>query len=135
MKFEIKINTDLLKNEIEKKQIAILEAIGIQAEANAKTNITDAGRIDTGRLRNSITHTVSGGTVFVGTPVKYGIWHEVGTGIFADDGQGRKSPWAYQDSKGIWHNTRGVKPSHFLKNAVADHMEEYKKIALEILKM
>lgn len=132
--FKVKSNTDLIKNEIEKKKTAVLEAVGLQAETNAKINITNAGRVDTGRLRNSITHTVSGDNVYIGTNVEYGIWHEVGTGIYADDGQGRKSPWAYQDSKGVWHYTKGVKPSHFLKNAVSEHMDEYKQIAENILK-
>lgn len=128
MKLVIRNNNDLLVRELENKKTAILEAIGIQAEANAKININRAGRIDTGRLINSITHTVTGDTVYIGTNVEYGVWHEVGTGIYADDGQGRKSPWAYQDSKGQWHNTTGVKPVHFLKNAVSEHMDEYKKI-------
>lgn len=134
LKITIRNNSDKLLHELENKKAAILEAIGIQAEANAALNLNRAERIDTGRLINSITHTVAGDTVYIGTNIEYGVWNEVGTGIYADDGQGRKSPWAYQDSKGQWHNTKGLKPVHFLKNAVSEHIDEYKQIAESILK-
>ena len=117
MKFEIKINTDLVKNEIEKKQIEILDAIGQQAVSNAKINITDAKRIDTGILRNSIKHTVSGGTVFIGTPEEYGVWHEVGTGSHATDGNGRKGYWVYVP--GEKYERKGDKKIYTLREAIA----------------
>ncbi len=125
-----KDNRNLILAELANKKTAILEKIGNQAEAFAKLGCP----ADIGRLRNSITHTAVGDTVHIGTNVEYGVWHEVGTGIYADDGNGRKSPWAYQDSKGVWHNTRGVKPSHFLRNAVSEHKDEYKQIVIEELK-
>lgn len=130
LKFTIKDNRSEIIHELENKKTAILEAIGLQAESNAKLNCP----VDTGNLRNSITHTVSGDTVYIGTNVEYGVWNEVGTGIYADDGQGRKSSWAYQDNKGVWHNTHGIKPTHFLRNSISDHMDEYKKIIADGLK-
>lgn len=48
---------------IDAKNMAVeraLEAIGIQAESYAKENLTASGHIDTGLLRNSIAHAVSG---------------------------------------------------------------------------
>lgn len=130
----VRNNSDKLLRELENKKTEILESIGLQAEANAKVNINRAGRIDTSRLINSISHTVVGNTVFIGSNIPYAVWHEVGSGIYADDGNGRKSPWAYQDSKGQWHNTKGLKPIHFLKNAIADHISDYEQIAVNILK-
>ena len=130
----IKDNSSLILAELERKKTAILEAIGTQAEAHAKLNITNAGRVDTGRMRNSISHTVVGDTAFIGSNLEYAVWHEVGTGIYADDGKGRKSPWAYKDSKGVWHNTKGLKPIHFLRNAISEHKDEYEQIAVNILK-
>lgn len=117
---------DEMKNDVERG----LEAIGLTAEGYAKETITEAGRIDTGLMRNSISHRVKDeeNAVYIGTNVEYAVWHEVGTGIHAADGQGRKTPWAFQDKNGDWHWTRGVKPLHFLRNAAANHSEEYKEI-------
>lgn len=115
-----------LKNAVE----IGLEAIGLTAEGYAKETITEAGRIDTGLMRNSISHRVKDeeNAVYIGTNVEYAVWHEVGTGIHAADGQGRKTPWAFQDKNGEWHYTRGVKPLHYLRNAAANHTEQYKEL-------
>lgn len=55
--------------------------------------------------------------------------HELGTGIYASEGNGRKDPWFYQDDEGKWHKTRGMKPIHFLKRAIEEHVDEYRRIA------
>ena len=110
-----------------------LAAIGEEAETYAKETITQSGRVDTGNLLNSINHKEGDDFMAVGTNVKYAIWHEVGTGIYAADGKGRKSPWAFRDSKGNWHYTKGVKPLHFLRNSIADHIDRYKKLLRESL--
>ena len=129
-----------------------LGAIGMAAERHAKQNLRD--HVDTGRLRNSITYAVTGykthvknysadgkptsyeysdqtmsgakdEAVYIGTNVEYGKWVELGTGIYASDGQGKKDPWAFQDDQGEWHLTSGIKPVHFLKKAATEHGEEY----------
>lgn len=131
-----KIEVDIIYNKqkvLEAMSDAVergLEAIGLTAEGYAKETITEAGRIDTGLMRNSISHRVKEeeNAVYIGTNVEYAVWHEVGTGIHAADGQGRKTPWAFQDKNGDWQYTRGVKPLHFLRNAAANHTEEYKNI-------
>lgn len=66
--------------------------------------------------------------VYIGTNVEYGKWVELGTGIYASDGQGKKEPWAFQDNEGKWHLTSGIKPVHFLKKAATEHGEEYKNL-------
>jgi len=115
---------------------AALEAMGIQAESHAKSNITKAGRVDTGAMRSSMNHLViaSEETVYVGTNKQYAIYNEYGTGIYAEGGGGRKTPWSYQDGNGQWHTTRGMTAIHFLKKAVQEHISEYKAIAERILK-
>lgn len=106
---------------------AALEAIGNQAVSHAKQIVTAAGRRRTGVMINSITHKVSSlFRCYIGTNVKYAIFHEMGTGIYVAGG--RKSPWAYQDEKGKWHWTRGIPPIHFIKHAAEDHVDEYKAI-------
>ncbi len=120
-----------------KEQAALgMASIGQEAEGFAKDNLTIFPRVDTGRLRNSVSHSVdeTEPSVYIGTNVEYGVYVEYGTGKYADNGQGRQSPWMYQDSKGQWHWTSGMKPSHFLKNSVADHGDRYKAILEAALK-
>ena len=52
-----------------------LEAIGLAAEGHAKKLCP----VDTGRLRNSITHTSDGEAAYIGTNVEYGRYVETGT--------------------------------------------------------
>ena len=131
--FEIQDNSDKFLSALETQTEAALEAIGNQAVSHAKSNITEASRVDTGAMRNSMTHQVDGHDCYVGTNNSYAIYHELGTGIYLEGGGGRQTPWSYKDSKGNWHRTRGIKPIHFLKNAVANHVDEYKKIIEQIL--
>ena len=58
-----------------------LEIIGLKAEGYAKQYLTDQGAVDTGNLRNSVTHQVDGEnqTVEVGTAVEYAVYVELGT--------------------------------------------------------
>ena len=93
---------DALPDAVEKA----LEAIGLQCEGYAQLNCP----VDTGRLRNSITHQVEGDTAYVGTNVEYAPFVEFGE---------------YEHKVG---------QSHFLEHAVADHTDEYKQIAEAMLK-
>ncbi len=118
-----------VKAEIEKRIALALEAMGGECERFAKENLTANGSVDTGALRNSITHRVvqDEQQAVVGTNIKYGAYVELGTGIHTSGG--RQTPWVYQDTKGNWHRTRGQKPKPFLKPAAADHQDRYKQIA------
>jgi phage gpG-like protein len=150
--FDIKITDNsgevmrAFKNQL---QIA-LEAVGAQAESHAKQVISDSlvygkidltkygehdnSRVDTGRLRNSIAHTVVQEEVCIGTNLEYAPYHELGTGIYASQPGGRQTPWVYYDRKGKAHRTRGLYPIHFLKKAASEHTDEYKKIIEKIMK-
>lgn len=70
-------NTALVVDEINDAVLRALEQIGMAAEGYAK----DLCPVDTGRLRNSITHTVdeSTGAVYIGTNVEYAPYVELGT--------------------------------------------------------
>ena len=64
----------------------------------------------------------------IGTNNEYAAYVELGTGIYAEGGGGRPTPWVYQDAKGNWHYTRGNKAQPFLKPAVAEHADKYREI-------
>ncbi len=91
---------------------------------------------DSGQLQiDSVgTERVEGDSVIIGTNVEYAIFYEYGTGIYASNGNGRKSPWAYKDYNGAWHWTEGMKPSHFLRDAIQNHIDEYRNIITENLR-
>lgn len=98
-------NTAEFKAAIADKIPVALEAVGLQAEGYAKLKCP----VDTGNLRNSITHAQEGNnTEVIGTDVEYAPYVELGT----------------QHSK--------AQP--FLKPAAADHTSEYKAIIEQYLK-
>lgn len=87
---------------------------------------------DTGALRRSITSKVDGLTGIVFTPLEYSVYQEFGTGLFAENGAGRKDvPWNYQDDKGEWHSTRGQKPQPFMRPALNENRTEIIRIIKE----
>lgn len=98
---------DVIAEMISQKAVA-LEAVGLTAEGHAKLELeNDPRRIDTGRLRNSISHAVDGDDAYIGTNVEYGIYvHE---GVRYPSG-----------------NT--MKPNRFLRNAVEKNIRQYKDI-------
>lgn len=107
-----------------------LEECGLVAEGYAKK----LAPVDTGNLRNSISHKVDPEepAVYIGSNSLYAAYQEFGTGIYTDGG--RDTPWVYQDEKGNWHWTRGNKAQPFLKPAVADHARQYRQIIEQELK-
>jgi HK97 gp10 family phage protein len=106
-----------------------LEKCGLVAEGYAKKLCNSPGKFGTGALRNSITHTVTNSgerAAYIGTNSEYGVYVECGTGIYYPGG--RQTPWVYQDEKGDWHLTHGQRAKPFIKPAVAEHGEQYKRI-------
>lgn len=125
-------NSEAVLEALKAAALRALERCGLQAEGYAK----DLTPVDTGNLRNSITHQVSenGREVYIGTNMEYAPYVELGTGIYAEGGGGRPTPWVYQDAKGNWHWTRGNPAQPFLKPAVADHAQTYRNIIEDEMK-
>ena len=112
-----------------------LERIGSQAEGYAK-DLAPVAKEKGGTLRNSISHKVAEDekTVYIGSNIKYAPYVELGTGIYAEGGGGRPTPWVYQDAKGNWHWTRGNPAQPFLAPAVKDHLQTYRNIIEDEMK-
>ena len=132
MNVEITDNSKEVSGAIHAALLRGLEKIGLVAEGYAKKLCP----VDTGNLRNSITHVVDEQepAAIIGTDNEYAAYVELGTGIYAEGGGGRPTPWVYQDAKGNWHYTRGNKAQPFLKPAAADHAIQYRKILEDELK-
>ena len=86
-----------------------------------------------GALKASLTYAVdlTEKTVSIGSALLYAIYVELGTGIFAENGDGRKTPWVWKDFNDKWHFTRGMKPRPFLRPAVKNHLSELEEIAIQ----
>ena len=98
-------NVELIRSATKEAITKALEAVGMQAENYAKEKCP----VDTGRLRNSITHAQEGeDTEMIGTNVEYAPYVEYGT---------------------IHYPT--ARP--FIKPAATEHTEEYTNIIKEIL--
>lgn len=116
MAVEFKDNSIHVKAELNSATIAWLEEMSALLESQVKRN-TKGG--DSG-LRDQWQHHVdkSKGEAIVGHPMELAIWYEFGTGIYAQNGDGRKDvPWHYQDDDGKWHATKGMHPHRPLQMA------------------
>jgi phage gpG-like protein len=129
-------NSGEVLKELERITAKTLEELGLTAEAYAKLNAPVGTPESThvegygpgGTLRNSIAHASKDDVAYIGTNLATAPYVELGTGIHADEGKGRKTPWVWIDKNGKPHKTYGMKPRHFLKKAVQDHQREYKAI-------
>lgn len=121
MNVEFTDNSKEVLAAMQEAAVRALEKCGLTAEGYAKK----LAPVDTGNLRNSITHTVDEHKLeaYVGTDVEYGVYQELGTGKYVSGG--RPTPWAYQDDEGKWHWTAGNPAKPFIKPAVADHQRTY----------
>lgn len=122
MKIELHDHSDEVLAALQEATERALEKCGLVAEEYAKKLCP----VDTGNLRNSITHEVSENSAYIGTNAEYAPYVELGTGKYYPGG--RPTPWKYQDAKGNWHWTHGNPAKPFLKPAVADHKRTYRKI-------
>lgn len=95
---------EVIEEKNRKMEMALM-LIGLTVERYAKY----LSPVDTGRLRNSITHEVATNeeAVYVGTNVEYAPYVEVGTSR--------------------------QRPQPYLRPAVADHLDEYSAIAQRVL--
>lgn len=155
-------SSDIIEH-LERNKTAFLEASGQQIVSYSKQELTQAGRVDTGRLRNSLTYVTSEhagqsiryktdkeGTVLVdrpvtitindedkvviGSAVQYAPYHEYGTGIYASQPGGRRKAWKYY----LRDRATGKYKAVWTRGLKPVHflkkgMERYQKIAKALL--
>lgn len=90
---------------------------------------------DTGALRRSITSEVKNLDGKIYTPLEYAPYQEYGTGLFAENGGRQDVPWSYQDDKGEWHSTSGMKPQPFMRPALYENRESILREIRESFKL
>lgn len=125
---EITDNSEEIIAKIKAAKKRALKRIGMTAESFAKKLCP----VDTGGLRNSISHKVHNDDAYIGTNKEYGAYVELGTGKYYPGG--RQTPWVYKDEKGKWHMTHGQRAKPYLKPAAANHAQTYKNIIEDEMK-
>lgn len=100
--FEIVIkadHTNEVLSALKSQKKKALYALGEACEANIKKETP----VDTGRLRNSMSHQEDEGATYCGTNVEYAPYQEYGT-------------------------SRGIKAHHMIEHAAYNHNSEYQNI-------
>lgn len=108
-------NSVQVKDALNDAAISFLEEAGGEIEAQTKRNC----RVDTGKTKGSFRHVVNEEELIcsIGSDYQNALWEEFGTGIYAVEGNGRKTPWVYKDADGKFHKTKGKKPKRMLFSA------------------
>ena len=104
MSYTYRDNTDEVLAALERAKKRGLEAIGLTAEGYAKRETP----VDTGRLRNSISHATDDEAAYIGTNVEYAPYVELGA--------------------------RGRQGKHMLQRAATEHADEYKQLMEDSMK-
>ena len=135
---EVLQKLNLFKQKLPERTREGMEKVCLKVEADSKKNCPPS---ITGNLRASITHKVvdeEDGEIagYVGSNLDYAPYVHQGTGIYAIEGNGRKEvPWSYYDErKGEWQSTEGIKPTPFIQMAIDENMDDiinYFKGAME----
>ena len=99
-------NSPEVAEELKRKMLLAMAAMGEVVEGYAKEDCP----VDTGRLRNSITHKEKGESVYIGTAVEYG---------------------KYVELIDRYHHKTGK--AHFLRDAATTHGDELKEVAKTIM--
>ena len=126
MGFKFISNAEEVKRCLEEAVYAGLEGAIAEIQSQAESNTP----VDEGQLKGAWAHYVDEGNkeAVVGNPLEYSIYTEYGTGEYALKGNGRDTPWRYQDKKGNWHTTTGKPPVRMLFNAFNTKKNVAKKI-------
>ena len=108
-----------VKARINDAMIAALHEASGEIVSQTVRNYDSAHRVATGQTKGSFTYAVDESKLEsqIGSPLENAIWEEFGTGVYALNGDGRKTAWRYQDEKGDWHTTTGKKGTRAFYNA------------------
>ena len=118
--------------ELSRAKARALEIIGLKAEGYAK-RLCPVGTVEStgkkgyrgGTLRNSITHTVDGDVLSVGSNIPYAAFVELGTGPHFEPPPDWET-FTTKRGKGVGRGY--VKPRRYLQPAIEEHRDEYKTI-------
>lgn len=120
--------------DLEKSTIKGLEKALLFAEGEAKSLCP----VDEGTLRMAMASEVEErDSELVGilyNTMEYGVYVHQGTGIYAEDGSGRQTPWFWHGESAKWsgkHMTVGQKPTPFMRLAIENNIQQITDIIVK----
>ena len=125
-------NTIAVTDAIKGAAIAFLKEAAGELQSQTQRNT----RVDTGQTKGAWDYKVDESKLeaIVGNPLENAIWEEMGTGEYAQNGNGRKGGWSYKDDHGDWHHTFGKKPERTFDKAYKGLKPKIIKRAEQVLK-
>lgn len=126
-------NIPKVKANIQKGMSKGMEDISTFILDEIQNNLLRQGAKDTGALINSYTAKQTEDGLEIGSDLDYSAYVEFGTGIYAEDGKGVKSPWAYKASNGKWYTTHGMQPRPHIRPAFENNVEKIERMLAEEL--
>lgn len=119
-------NLKEVQKELQKKQERALES----SSQFVLGEVSHRAPVDTGNLKGSYHREIdrTKHVVYIGTNVYYAPFQEFGTGIYAESGKGRKTPWVYMDDHGNWRITRGSRANPHLRPSFRENKERIQKL-------
>lgn len=152
-------NIEEIKNATQEAILVALDAVGMQAATLAARELqNNPSRIDTGLLRNSITHAVSGKPAAISeytgsdthtdkspSAVRRGIVGQPApeprsgsySGTAPDEGQGKEAVYIgtnVEYAAYVHEGTDRMAPNRFLKNAIERNKSEFEQIISQELR-
>jgi HK97 gp10 family phage protein len=129
MSVKVKDNTAEILADLQRKQLAFVAA----AAESVRSAADVLAPVDKGNLRSSIkteAYVQDGQAIGeVGPTAFYAVYQEYGTGKFAANGKGRKTPWVYLDEKtGDWVYTFGSPPQPFMQPGYDNASRGFRKL-------
>ncbi len=110
--------------------------LAIEGGARNKVSV-DIGELRRGITTKTLEKSEASVKIGTGTNVTYGPYLEYGTGIYAENGEGRDTPWVYYyaGTKGPegWRFTRGIRAKPFLRPAYDENKEVVQDIVRDEL--
>jgi len=123
---DLSVQMNAIQEKIKDRTTKALLQAGYKIQGDAKR----FAPVDTGHLRAFIGIRFENDIVYVGTNLSYAKYVEYGTGIYAEGGQGRKTPWYWETDSGKYaggHWTWGQNPQPFLRPAFIMNREWIKE--------
>ena len=123
LKRKLKATEDKIKQGVENGLRELASEMKQMEQDIIDENIGGDGTyVRTGKLKSSITimpirwtNDVAEISV-VPKGCNYAIYNELGTGIYADNGQGREDGWVYPLGNGEFRFTRGLPPKYYVRD-------------------
>jgi HK97 gp10 family phage protein len=82
----------------------------------------------------TVAKSTSSAEVQVGPSAAYGKYVEFGTGIYAEGGGGRQTPWRFKTADGRWVTTRGMRARPFMRPAFDETREAALQVIADVLR-